>query len=274
MVVSHERLDRLALQWLPGAARCVLPVAGWADRSNAALASAFDTVVCTTAWAAEEFVRVGADNLVRVPLGVDLVAFGPDRASERLRAELCEPGEVLLAHVSRLSPEKRNDLAVSAVRELAKRGVQARLVVAGDGASRARLVREAAGLPVTFLGFVSDRDRLASLLATADVVLAPGPVETFGLAALEALASGTPVVVNRGSALREMVTPGCGAAAAGSGWTMADGVERMLALDPATRRAAARSRAECFPWAAAVSGFLAAHRVALRTQPPRQLVAA
>jgi alpha-1,6-mannosyltransferase len=262
MVVSHERLDQVTRQWLPTTARCLLPVQRMTDHSNAALASSFDSVLCTTRWAAEEFVRLGIGNLHRVPLGVDLGEFHPLRRRPALRAELgVRPGEVMLAHVSRLSPEKRNDLAIATLRELVRRGVPVRLVVAGDGQSRTSLERAAKGLPVTFLGFVDDRTRVASLLATADVVLAPGPVETFGLAALEALASGTPVVAHRGSALPEMLTPDCGAAMAGSGWTMADGVERLLDLDPIDRRLAARARAEEFPWSKAVEGFLRVHRL-------------
>nr|MDT0666276.1 glycosyltransferase [Micromonospora sp. DSM 115978] len=154
---------------------------------------------------------------------------------------------MLLVHASRLSPEKRGDLAVDALAELVRRRVPARLVVAGDGPSRARLERRAAGLPVVFLGFVNDRERMASLLATADVVLAPGPVETFGLAALEAMASGTPTVVHHASALAELVVPGAGVAAAGSGWTFADAVQELLEVPVADRTAAARGRAECFP---------------------------
>ena len=52
-----------------------------------------------------------------------------------------------------------------------------------------RLERGAArrDLPVTFAGFIPDPKALVGLLACADVVIAPGPVETFGLAALEAL---------------------------------------------------------------------------------------
>ena len=75
-------------------------------------------------------------------------------------------------------------------------------MVAGDGPLRPRLERRAAraGLPVTFAGFLSGRADLAALLASADVALAPGPAETFGLAALEALACGTPVVVSAESA--------------------------------------------------------------------------
>ncbi len=138
------------------------------------------------------------------------------------------------------------------------RGVPAVLVVVGDGPLRARLVRRAAGLPVAFTGFVPDRVAVAGLLATADVVLAPGPVETFGLAALEALACGTPVVVSAGSALPEVVGA---AGVAVPGEDFAAGVARVLERPVNARRAAARRRAEEFGWPAAVRGFLAAHEL-------------
>jgi alpha-1,6-mannosyltransferase len=260
LVVSHERLDRLMSQWTPKALRGILPVVAAADRSNAALAAAFDAVVTTTAWAAAEFVRVGVTNLRQVPLGVDLDRFHPGRADASLRRAFARDRELLLVHASRLSPEKRGDLAIDALAELVRRGVPARLVIAGDGAGRARYERLAADLPVVFLGFVADRDRLAALLASADVVLAPGPVETFGLAALEAMACGTAIVVHHASALAELVVPGAGVAAAGSGWTFADGVQELAARPAAQRCAAARARAEQYPWSAAVDGFLAVHR--------------
>jgi alpha-1,6-mannosyltransferase len=262
LVVSHERLDRVASQWTPAPLRGLLPVTALTDRSNAALATSFDTVVCTTDWAAEEFRRVGAPNLRVVPLGVDLERFDPSRRDPVLRRALARDGETLLVHASRLSPEKRSDVAVAALEELVRRGRRARLVVAGDGPTRGRLTKRADGLPVMFLGFVADRDRLAALLATADIVLAPGPVETFGLAALEALASGTPIVVHHASALAGMVAPGAGVAAAGSGFTFADAVESLLDTEPGRRRAAARSRARAFPWSTTIDGFLAAHRLA------------
>ncbi|HEY9303044.1 MAG TPA: glycosyltransferase, partial [Mycobacterium sp.] len=99
-----------------------------------------------------------------------------------------------------------------------------------------------------------------TLLATADVVLAPGPHETFGLAALEALASGTPVVVSRSSALPEIVLPSCGAAVADDGHAFADAICGLLDAPEPSRRAAARARAEEFPWPAAVTGMLHALR--------------
>jgi alpha-1,6-mannosyltransferase len=94
------------------------------------------------------------------------------------------------------------------------------------------------------------------MLATADVVLAPGPIETFGLAALEALSCGTPVVSDEASALPEVVGT---AGVASPGDDLATGVVRLLAQPEAQRRAAARARAERYSWSASVAGFLAVH---------------
>jgi alpha-1,6-mannosyltransferase len=165
-----------------------------------------------------------------------------------------------MVHCGRLSPEKHVERSVDTVAELHESGLDVRLVIAGDGPRREALERRAAGLPVTFLGFVSSRPQVATLLASADVSLAPGPHETFGLAALEALASGTPVVVSASSALREIVAPGCGAAVSDHAPAFASAVTSLLADPEADRRAAARARAEQFPWPAAVDGMLAALR--------------
>ncbi|MEU4219075.1 glycosyltransferase [Actinoplanes sp. NPDC026623] len=86
-----------------------------------------------------------------------------------------------------------------------------------------------------------------------------GPASSrFGLAALEALASGTPVVVSEDSALPEVIG-GAGIAAAGEGSAYARAV--LTLMDRPERRRAARERARGYPWAASVAGFLAAHGV-------------
>ncbi|GAA3460979.1 glycosyltransferase [Saccharothrix longispora] len=256
-VVSHERLDRLLEQFLvPGG----LARRG-ADAANARMAASYDVVVCTTEFAREEFDRIGARNVVRVPLGVDLRTFTPTRHDRSLRADLARGADALLVHCGRLSPEKHVERSVDTAAELHAAGHRVRLVVAGDGPRREALERRAAGLPVTFLGFLGDRAAVADLLATADVSLAPGPHETFGLAALEALASGTPVVVSASSALREIVRPGCGAAVADHALAFAGAVSALLDDPEPTRRSAARARAEEYPWQVAVDGMLAALRV-------------
>ena len=255
VVISHERLDRLLEQFLlPGTlARQV------ADAANRRMAASYDTVVCTTAFAREEFDRIGAPNVRQVPLGVDLKTFAPANLDRELRGTLARGADTLLVHCGRLSPEKHADRSIDALAELHETGNRVRLVIAGDGPRMAALQRRAAGLPVTFLGFLNSRAEVASLLATADVSLAPGPHETFGLAALEALASGTPVVVSASSALKEIVRQDCGQAVGDHPVAFARGVERVLDIPEPVRRAAARARAEQFDWPTSVRRMLEAH---------------
>lgn len=248
-VISHERLDRVMTHWLPD----TRPMRHAIDKSNVWLADNFDTVVCTTEWAAEEFDNVDVPVRI-VPLGVDHDRFRPGPSAE-FRARFVAEDTALLVLTSRLSREKRPDLAVATTRELVGRGVRVALAVAGDGPRLRHLERQARGLPVVFLGYLTGGD-LPALLATADVAIAPGPVETFGLAALEALASGTPVVCNAQSALPSVVGA-AGVAADPNPGAFADGVEALLAR-PDTRRMA-RARAEHFDWDATVRGFLAVH---------------
>jgi glycosyltransferase involved in cell wall biosynthesis len=198
----------------------------------------------------------GIHNVVLVPLGVDLDTFSP--RVRRPRTRYAGEGQVLLVHCGRLSAEKRPQRSLTTLATLRAAGLPVRLVVAGDGPLRARLVRRAAraGLPVTFAGFLSGRADLAALLASADVAIAPGPAETFGLAALEALACGTPVVVSAESALPEVVGD---AGASVPGEDLAVGVRAVLARPERSRRAAARARAEQYDWGTAARGFLAAH---------------
>lgn len=257
MMVSHESLDGLLRLFGPGWSRRV------ADGLNGRTAEEYDRIVCTTRWAAAEFERIDAPNVERVPLGVDLDRFSPALHDPELRARWARPEEVLLLHCGRLSAEKKPRRSLDTVAALRRAGVPAVLVVAGSGPllPMMRAEAEKRGLPVRFLGFLGDPALLGALLATADVVIAPGPVETFGLAALEALASGTPVVASAESALSEVIGA-AGIAAPGEGPAYADAVLDLMRRPVDSRRRAAREQAERFPWAAAVDGFLSAHGVA------------
>jgi alpha-1,6-mannosyltransferase len=252
VMVAHESLAGLLGVWgMPVRDRL-------ADRLNRCAAEAFDRIICTTALAAAEFRRLGVANVAEVPLGVDLDEFHPGRADPGVRSRYARPGELLLVYAGRLSAAKRPELAVDTVAILRERRVAAVLAVAGDGARRTALAYRAARLPVRFAGAITDRSAVAALLASADVAVAPGPVETFGLAALEALACGTPVVVNEAGALPEVVG-GAGVAVPGSPEAFADGVRTLVERPERERRAAARARAERFGWPRAVDGFLRAH---------------
>ncbi|NYI41020.1 glycosyltransferase [Demequina lutea] len=262
---AHERADGILAANLPAWLRRLVSIEALADWHNRGTHRRFTTVVCTTEYARAEFSRAGL-HAVKVPLGVDLDRFRPRNASLEARATVATDDETLLLMAARLSTEKRPELAIDAVRVLRERGERVRLVSAGTGNVAQHMRERAEDLPVTFLGFVTDRDYFAQLLASADVVVAPGPIETFGLAALEALASGTPAVVNAASALPEVVAD-AGIAAEGTAESFADAIQAILARDPLKRRVAARARAETMPWSATVDLMLALHTSQLAATP-------
>ncbi|OZD08413.1 glycosyltransferase family 1 protein [Rhodococcus sp. 06-156-3C] len=251
VMISHERLDRLLGQMMPDATARAL-----ADVANRRTAETYDAVVCTTAFARREFERIGATNVSQVPLGVDLDMFHPGRRVGDSASPWHRGCGRLLVHCGRLSVEKRVDRSIDSVAALHHSGFDVRLVIAGDGPRRAGLERRARGLPIEFLGFVDGREELAALLASADVAVAPGPHETFGLAALESLATGTPVVVSRSSALADIVTTDCGGRFDDTADGLATELSRVFDLPAPARRTASRARAEQFGWPLSVAGML------------------
>jgi alpha-1,6-mannosyltransferase len=281
VLFSHERLDAVLRPRLPR----WFPLRATADVVNRRLSRLADQVVVTSSFSSAEFERVGAVNLRRVRLGVDLDTFRPaaeQPAGEDRAGPVAIPGQsptawppggepaagapagsrpVRLVTVSRLSKEKSPGQAVETVRELHRQGVPATLVMIGDGPQLERLRKQAEGLPVTFLRHISDRRELADLVAAADVALSPSPAETFGLATLEALACGTPVVVPADGAARELLdAPGSGAVSDGTAAGMAEAIRHLMAVPEHERRKAARAAAERYPWSATVAGLLSAYQ--------------
>jgi len=244
--IVHERIDGVIRSY----AR-LAPSRTIADACNRSLAQRVDRIVATTDFAAAEFTRIGVP-VVQVPLGVDTSFFRPDRAQANWRDQF--DADVIMVMASRLSREKRPEFAIEVLRQSLAAGVNAHLLVLGDGPLMRRMRVLADGLPATFMGFVDDRDLLASILASADVALAPGPIETFGLAALEAMGSGTPVVANISSALREVIGTEGGVCLPAHAHAWAQAAVR-LAKDP-NAGLRARQRATCFSWAATASRML------------------
>lgn len=246
---AHERVDAILASRVPG----VVPLRCLAGRWNRATLARVPRAVAPSRFVAEELRAAGIAEVRVVPHGVDLDTFDPGRRPPGRR------DGALLVWAGRLSREKRPELALAALGELRRRGLDCRLVVVGDGPERRRLEAVAGALPVSFAGHVADREAMAHLLALADVALATCPVESFGLAALEALACGTPVVAVDGGALPEVVDPRAGRLADGRAPAFADAVEEVLAVPEAVRRRLARRRAEERPWSTTVAGLLAAH---------------
>ena len=186
---------------------------------------------------------------------MDLTAFHPRRWSGRWRDQF--DASLIVVLCSRLSKEKRPDFAIDVLDALTTRGADAHLVVAGSGPMEEEMHRRASGRRASMLGHIASRDELARMLASADVLLAPGPIETFGLAALEALASGTPVMANQDSAVSEVSGVLAGAALPLEAHAWADSVMELTSRVGV--RELARERAREFSWRRTAARMLALH---------------
>ncbi|HLM55872.1 MAG TPA: N-acetyl-alpha-D-glucosaminyl L-malate synthase BshA, partial [Pyrinomonadaceae bacterium] len=131
------------------------------------------------------------------------------KAVPELRKELAPDGEPLLVHVSNFRPVKRPVDCVEILARVREDGVGARLVMVGDGAERSRAEHRARCLGVErFCSFVGKQPRIVDYLSASDVLLLPSEQESFGLAALEALACEVPVIASRVGGLPEVVDDG------------------------------------------------------------------
>ena len=171
----------------------------------------FDHHIAVSDYAAHELREVAQGHDVRrgvwvMPHGVASGFFRPQLRSPELRESLklrcgAPEGSILLLYVGRLAPEKNLQLLVQTVATLEESSPgMFHLVVAGEGSLRSALEQECARrIPgaACFLGHVGDRGHLAEIYANCDIFIHPNPREPFGIAPLEAMASGLTVVASR-----------------------------------------------------------------------------
>ena len=194
-----------------------------------------------------ELESAGLRNVIHVPLGVDLELFTPSRGAARstTRRRHGLPDGPLALYVGRLAGEKEIHVALAGWREVERR-TGARLVLVGAGPS-AGILRRAPGADRAFwLPYERDRASLADLYAAVDLYVAPGPAETFGLSAMEALASGLPILsVNQGGVAEAVERSGAGRLyAAGDAGSLAAEAVALLQSDLGALRVTARAYAE------------------------------
>lgn len=172
----------------------------------------FSTTIVATRGGADELRREGIERVAHVPLGVDLATFTPTRRVNRemVRRALALPAGPLAAYVGRFAREKDLPVVLDGWPAV-EQATGARLVLVGAGPEESRLRAHPYGDRVIFLPYMQERDALADLLAALDVYVAPGPAETFGLSAVEAMACGTPVLsAHRGAVAEHVLRSGGG----------------------------------------------------------------
>ncbi|MGB2825842.1 MAG: glycosyltransferase, partial [Thermoplasmata archaeon] len=131
-----------------------------------------------------------------VPTGVDCSLYTPDNRDPSILSEHGLEGRRVMLHVGRLSMEKRLDIVLRAVKDLAGEEPDLRLLVVGSGPAEQEYRRLTRSLDiedrVIYTGFVPD-DFLLKAYATCDMLALASTFETQGLVILEAMASGMPV---------------------------------------------------------------------------------
>jgi len=152
--------------------------------------------------------RLGFKRLALWPRGVDSALFRPDRPSRLSirRALGWSPDDRVIVHVGRLAREKNIGFLASSLGIVAKRRPGVRLLIVGDGPSRPEMEARL-GSAARFVGFRVGEE-LADHYAAGDLFALASRTETFGNVALEAMASGTPVVALRAGGVVDIVEDG------------------------------------------------------------------
>ncbi len=170
---------------------------------------------------------------------VNCDVYRPNETVRReLRPQYAEPGERLIVHLSNFRRVKRVDDVVEVFARIAQ-AMPARLMLIGDGPDRSLAEHLALKHGIqNRIHFLGKQDSVQDLLPLADLMLMPSSMESFGLAALEAMACGVPCIATRVGGVPELVDDGV------NGWlfdvgavdAMATGAIALLQDEP--RRAA------------------------------------
>jgi L-malate glycosyltransferase len=148
---------------------------------------------------------VPAERIEVIPNFVDVNLYQRDKRPCH-RGVLAPGGERLVMHVSNFRPVKRAEDVVRVFARIREK-MPAKLVMVGDGPDRPRAAERAEELGIDRdVLFIGKHASVDELLACADLFLLPSESESFGLAALEAMACGAPVVATRVGGLPELVT--------------------------------------------------------------------
>jgi len=205
-IKSHRRLPVITTLHgtditLVGADRSYLPITKYALEQSDGVTAISNYLKQATI---EQF---GFDRIQVIPNFVCPDEYKPKIDCD-LREYLTPDGSPVLVHVSNFRPVKRPVDCVEIFARVLKR-TKARLVMVGDGSERTNCIHRARCLGVSDeCVFVGKQARIVDYLCASDILLLPSEQESFGLAALEAMACELPVIATRVGGLPEVVDDG------------------------------------------------------------------
>ncbi len=139
-----------------------------------------------------------------IPNFIDLERFQKSNKSHFKKA-ICPNGEKVVVHVSNFRKVKRVPEVVSVFDRILKQGIEAKLLLVGDGPDRQRTEQQCRDLGICeHVRFLGKLDQVEEVLSIADLFLIPSGSETFGLAALEAMSCSVPVISSNIGGLPEV----------------------------------------------------------------------
>jgi len=183
------------------------------QRMAARLLGWSDLVICVSVDARDALAAAGVppERLRVIPNGVDAAAAIPPERRAALDAELGLQGRPVVAIVGRLVPQKAHHRFLDAAVRVVAAVPDVRILVVGDGVLRAELESRAASLGLLgALTFTGVRDDARDVIDRADLLVFSSDWEGLSVAALEALAAGTPVVSTDVEGMRELLGSGAG----------------------------------------------------------------
>lgn len=198
------------------------------------LSKKFDATIVSGDWLAKRVNSFGVRNPVAVPFGIDKAFFSPSRRDPNLRkkllAELDLPENALLfMGISRHHPEKRLGTMIDGFQQVADEHPVG-LLLFGDGPFRKYVAYKAGKVTkVKLMGFTSNRDELANILASSDYFVHGSAAETYGLVVAEAICSGLPIIVPDFGGAADLADPSYAETyRAGKPAEFADAIKRLI----------------------------------------------
>jgi mannosylfructose-phosphate synthase len=173
-----------------------------------------DLTMFLSTWAESEFNKIYSGNTCVVRSGADPVRFSPGGDRQKIRNRFgSQPDEFVVLWLGIFMPHRRLQDAIEALSRPALRGAKVKLILAGSERSYPEYFNYLKDLvaklgvedKVIFAGKVED-DEVRDFFCACDAFIFPNENQTWGLAVLEAMACGCPVLVSRGAAVHEVLT--------------------------------------------------------------------